>query len=72
MATKQPQLPPPGFAADIKPLFTKLDRDHMMVKLDVWKYDDVKASAGKIYETLRNQIMPPRAANLRHRGPLKM
>lgn len=62
MAINQPQLPPPGFAADIKPLFTELDRDHMMKKFDLWKYDDVKAFAPGIYQTLKNQSMPPKGS----------
>ena len=52
----------PSFAADIKPLFTQLDRDHMIKMFDLWKYDDVKASAAKIYESLRNQSMPPKGS----------
>lgn len=52
----------PSFAADIKPLFTQLDRDHMMKMFDLWKYDDVKASATRIYETLKNQSMPPKGS----------
>jgi len=32
----------PGCAAEIKPLITPLDRDHMMKVLDLWNYDDVK------------------------------
>ncbi len=62
MATNQPQLPSPGFANDIKPLFTQLDRDHMMKMFDLWKYDDVKGSAASIYETLKNQSMPPKGS----------
>ncbi|MDQ2680004.1 MAG: hypothetical protein M3Y21_03145 [Candidatus Eremiobacteraeota bacterium] len=52
----------PGFAVDIKPLFTQLDRDHMMKMFDLWKYDDVKASAAGIYKTLQDQSMPPKGS----------
>ena len=34
-----------GCAAEIKPLIYALDRDHMMKVLDLWNYEDVKASA---------------------------
>ena len=51
-----------SFAADIKPLFTQLDRDHMMKMFDLWKYDDVKASSAEIYKSLKDQSMPPKGS----------
>jgi len=62
MATNLPQPPSPSFAADIKPLFTQLDRDHMLKMFDLWKYDDVKGSASSICQALENQIMPPKGS----------
>jgi hypothetical protein len=53
---------PLGFAADIRPLFTQLDHDHMLFELDLWNYDDVKSNANDIVRRLRGQggpVMPP-------------
>ncbi len=59
MPTSEPKLPSVTLATDIKPLFTQLDRDHMLKKFDLFEYDDVKASATGIYEALKDQSMPP-------------
>jgi hypothetical protein len=48
-----------SFASDIKPLFTALDREHMMGSFDLWDYDDVKANASGIYNTVEDGSMPP-------------
>ena len=48
-----------SFAADIKPLFTALDREHMMGSFDLWDYDDVKAHASEIYSAVEDGSMPP-------------
>jgi hypothetical protein len=51
-----------SFAADIKPLFTAMDRDHMLNQVgmfDLWSYDDVKANASAIYSAVKNGTMPP-------------
>jgi CDGSH-type Zn-finger protein/truncated hemoglobin YjbI len=49
---------PVSFAAHIKPLFRKKDRDSMSFALDLWSYEDVKAAAGDILERLTNGTMP--------------
>ncbi len=58
----QVTLPDPGqrvsFAAHIKPLFRKKDRNSMSFALDLWSYEDVKAAAGDILERLGNGTMP--------------
>ncbi|HEX4656929.1 MAG TPA: ferritin-like domain-containing protein [Streptosporangiaceae bacterium] len=55
-------LPEPGqpvsFAAHVKPLFRKRDRDSMSFALDLWSYEDVKAHAADILERLGNGSMP--------------
>lgn len=48
-----------SFARDIKPLFTALDREHMMGSFDLWDYEDVKANASAIYGTVEDGSMPP-------------
>jgi hypothetical protein len=51
-----------GFAADIRPLFTKLDIDHMTSFLDLSDYEDVKANADEILQRLKGvggAVMPP-------------
>jgi hypothetical protein len=54
--------PPPTYAEDIKPLFTQMDRDHMLAKagFDLWKFDDVKTWAARIYTTVQAGTMPPK------------
>ncbi len=54
--------PPPSYAEDIKPLFTQMDRDHMVTAggFDLWKFDDVKARAARIHATLQAGTMPPK------------
>ena len=48
-----------SFARDIKPLFTAMDREHMMGSFDLWDYEDVKANASGIYSTVEGGSMPP-------------
>lgn len=51
-----------SFAADIKPLFTAMDQDHMLNQIglfDLWSYADVKANADAIYSAVKNGNMPP-------------
>lgn len=51
-----------SFAADIKPLFTKMDRNHMLNLVgmfDLWDFEDVKANASAIYEAVKSGGMPP-------------
>jgi hypothetical protein len=51
------------FTADIKPLFTQMDRDHMLAAshFDLWLYADVKIWASAILKTVSppNPTMPP-------------
>jgi hypothetical protein len=51
-----------GFAADIRPLFTEIDIDHMSFFCDLSNYDDVQANADEISHRLKGQggsVMPP-------------
>ena len=50
-----------SFEADIKLLFTQMDRDHMLGSFDLWGYDDVKAHAVEILKSVSppNPFMPP-------------
>jgi CDGSH-type Zn-finger protein/truncated hemoglobin YjbI len=61
-ADQQVTLPEPGrpvsFAAHIKPLFRKKDRDSMSFAFDLWSYEDVKTHAADILERLSNGSMP--------------
>jgi hypothetical protein len=53
---------PTSFAADILPLFTPTDLDHMSWFCDLSKYDDVKANAAEILDRLKGiggRVMPP-------------
>jgi hypothetical protein len=50
------------FAADIRPLFTDVDIDHMSWFCDLAAYADVKANASEILDRLRGHggsVMPP-------------
>jgi hypothetical protein len=52
----------PSFVADIRPLFTDIDIDHMSWFCDLSAYEDVKANASEILDRLRGQggnVMPP-------------
>jgi len=52
----------PSFAADVKPLFTALDQDHMLNQVgmfDLWNYSEVRAHATIIYQAVSNGTMPP-------------
>ena len=52
-----------SYATDIKPLFTPLDREHMLAArhFDLWLYDDVKTWASAILNAVSppNPTMPP-------------
>lgn len=51
-----------SFVTDIKPLFSAMDQDHMLNQVglfDLWKYNDVKANASAIYNSVKNGSMPP-------------
>ena len=51
-----------SFAADIRPLFTDTDINHMDWFCDLAKYDDVKTNAEEIAQRLKGhggQVMPP-------------
>jgi hypothetical protein len=51
---------PLSFATDIQPLFREIDVAHMKAAgFDLSKYDDVKARAQTIYQTVANGSMPP-------------
>jgi hypothetical protein len=52
----------PGYARDIRPLFTQLDRDHMKQVLDLWSYDDARAWGERIYKAVSSGAMPPRGS----------
>ncbi|MGH2910024.1 MAG: hypothetical protein ACRDK8_12070 [Solirubrobacteraceae bacterium] len=47
-----------SFDTAIKPLFREKDRNAMRRAFDLWSYDDVRAHAGPIAETLKNGSMP--------------
>jgi hypothetical protein len=54
--------PAVGFAADIRPLFTQTDIDHMNWYCDLSNYEDVKTNADDILRRLKAQggsVMPP-------------
>jgi len=48
-----------SFQSDVKGMFTQLDRDHMLNSFDLWKYDDVKANAAAICDSVEAGRMPP-------------
>jgi hypothetical protein len=48
-----------SYQNDVKPMFTQLDRDHMLKWFDLWKYDDVKAHADAIHDNVASGKMPP-------------
>lgn len=53
---------PISFAADIAPLFTKIDIAHMSFFCDLSNYDDVKTNADDILSRLKGEngaVMPP-------------
>jgi hypothetical protein len=55
-----PPPPPAGlsFERDIKPLFRDKDRNRMLFKFDLFKYDDVKQNADKILGAVSSGRMP--------------
>lgn len=52
-----------SYKTNIKPLFTEMDRNHMMAArhFDLWNYDDVKTWASAILGAVSppNPAMPP-------------
>jgi hypothetical protein len=50
---------PTSYAADVKPLFTETDQEHMSFMFDLWSYDDVKEHADGIYGAVSDGSMPP-------------
>jgi hypothetical protein len=48
-----------SFAADIRPLFTDIDIDHMKPQIDLGSKDDVTANAAKILVVVTSGAMPP-------------
>jgi hypothetical protein len=51
-----------GFAADIRPLFTRRDIQGMSKAFNLANYDDVKAHATAIFDRIRGiagAVMPP-------------
>ncbi len=50
-----------SYAAQIKPLFTQMDQQHMIQakNIDLWNYDDVKQWAQQIYNAVKSGAMPP-------------
>lgn len=53
-----------SFAADIRPLLTDTDIDHMAFFCDLSKYEDVKANVDGITQRLHGEgpVMPPASA----------
>ena len=55
-----------SFAADIRPLFTDRDIDHMSFFCDLSKYEDVKTNSDGILKRLNGTggpVMPPASAD---------
>lgn len=48
-----------SYQSDIKPMFSQLDRDHMLKWFDLWNYGDVKAHADAIHGMVASGKMPP-------------
>jgi hypothetical protein len=49
---------PPGFQAQIKPMFRQHDRESMQRHFDLWSYDDVSHHADAILARLEAGDMP--------------
>lgn len=49
---------PPGFEADIKPLFRQRDRSAMLFMFDLWDHADVAANAADILAAIEGGDMP--------------
>jgi hypothetical protein len=50
-----------SYATDIKPLFNKVDQEHMVNQgIDLWSYDDVKSNADNIHTAVSTGHMPPK------------
>lgn len=47
-----------SFAAHIKPLFRKMDRESMSFVFDLWSYSDVRKHATEIHRRLDSGTMP--------------
>jgi len=54
---------PTSFKADIRPLFTEMDLEHMNGIIDLTSYDDVKTHAqdilGRLTAKDQTRLMPP-------------
>jgi len=48
-----------SYKTDIKPLFTAVDREHMLKMFDLWSYDDAQANADAVYDAVSSGRMPP-------------
>lgn len=48
-----------SFAADIRPMFTQMDVDHMGAFMDLSNRDSVFENADAIYDTVLAGVMPP-------------
>jgi hypothetical protein len=48
-----------SYESDIKPLFSKVDREHMDFMFDLWSYKDVKKNADDILDSVSAGRMPP-------------
>ena len=48
-----------SYATDIKPLFTAIDREHMLFMFDLWSYEEVRGNAPDIYDAVLDKRMPP-------------
>jgi hypothetical protein len=61
---REPSIAPPpppaalSFERDIKPLFRDKDRNRMLFKFDLFKFDDVKLNAGDIFDAISTGRMP--------------
>src|SRR3954454_19487123 len=49
---------PISYATSIRPLFRDKDRNSMLNRFDLFKYEDVKVWAQRIYDQLSSQNMP--------------
>ena len=49
---------PPGFEAEIKPMFRERDRESMKRAFDLWSHDDVSQHADAILARLQDGSMP--------------
>jgi hypothetical protein len=47
-----------SFEADVKPLFTEMDRVSMKHRFDLWDVEDVREHAEAIHRSVENGSMP--------------